>query len=84
MKKIAVAVLIFIGCLVAGILAAFIATKISRMAFGMYVWPFAACVGIFLLSTIGFFVTEGNKEVLYGTCSIASLASGIVQLAIFF
>lgn len=84
MKKGAITFSIMIGCLVVGILAALLAVRISHMAFGMYVWPFVACVSVFLFSSIGFFMTEGNKEVLYGACSVASLACGIVQLAIFF
>ena len=84
MKKRVVSFFIIIGCLVVGILAAILAVKINHMTFGRYVWPFAACVSTFLFSTIGFFMTEGKQEVLYGTCSIASLAGGIVQLAILF
>lgn len=84
MRKIAIRVWLIAVCIVAGILAAFLTAHVNQRQAGMYVWPFAACVSVFLFSSIGFFLTEEKKEVLYGACTIASLACGIVQLAIVF
>lgn len=72
------------GVLLSGVLAAALAAEINGAALGIYIWPFAACVDLFTFSTTGFFLTNGKKEVLYGACSIASAACGIVQLAILF
>lgn len=84
MKSIVFKVLFIAGCIVVGILSAFLTAHVNQMKVGLYVWPFAACVSVFLFSSIGFFLTQEKKEVLYGACSIASLACGIVQLAILF
>lgn len=76
--------LFLIGVLLSGVFAAMLAAKINGVQFGWYTWPFAVCVDLFVFSSVGFFLTEGKKEVLYGACSIASVACAIVQLALLF
>ncbi len=39
---------------------------------------------IFLVTTAGFFLTEGKTERVYGALSIVSLSCAIVQLGILF
>lgn len=73
-----------VGVLGSGALAAALAARINGMHLGVYAWPLMACVDLFVLSTTGFFLTGGKKEVLYGACSIASAACAIVQLALIF
>lgn len=51
---------------------------------GICLLPFLASVGMFLAGTLGFFLTEGKKEALYGACSIAAAACALVQLALIF
>lgn len=83
-KKVLAGILYIIGAFFAGVLAAALTAKINGKVFGLYTWPLAACVALFVFSTTGFFLTEGNREVLYGACSIASVICAIVQLAILF
>lgn len=64
--------------------AAVLVMQINRAEPGAYLLPFVLSVWIFLFSTIGFFLTEGKKEVLYGICSIAGAACAIVQIALIF
>ncbi len=50
----------------------------------MYLLPLIISIGVFLVSTVGYFMTEGKAEVLYGVCSIAGAACAVVQLALIF
>lgn len=50
----------------------------------MYLLPLIISIGIFVISTVGYFMTEGKTEALYGVCSIAGAACAIVQLALIF
>lgn len=52
------------------------------MEVNLYLCPLILGAVVFTFSTIGFFMTSGKKEVLYGACSIASAACVIVQLGI--
>jgi hypothetical protein len=67
-----------------GIGVSYLICVLNRTSFGIFVWPVAACVAEFVFSTAGFFLTEGKTEILYGGCSIASVACFIVQLALLF
>lgn len=71
-------------CLIVSIGVTALVARINRAEFGVYLLPFAISVGIFLFSTLGFFLTEEKKEVLYGICSIAGAACAVVQLALVF
>ena len=46
--------------------------------------PLLLCVSLFIFTTIGFSKTSGRTEILYGACSIGSVACAIVQLVIAF
>lgn len=61
-----------------------LAVRINQAEVGVYLLPFLFSASIFLLSTIGFFLTEGKKEMLYGACSILGATCAIVQLALIF
>lgn len=50
----------------------------------MKIIPLLLCVCIFVITTIGFFKTNGKIEKVYGACSIISVACAILQLAIIF
>lgn len=83
-KKRILQILYLLGVLLSGVLVATIIAAINGMRLGFYTWPIVLCVDVFLFSTVGFFSTTGSKEVLYGVCSILSIACGIVQMAILF
>ena len=51
------------------------------MKYGITVLPLLLSVGVFLVSTTGFFLTTGKKEAFYGVCSIAGAAAAVVQAA---
>lgn len=50
----------------------------------MYLLPLIISICVFLISTVGYFMTEGKNEALYGVCSIAGAACAMVQLALIF
>lgn len=77
-------ILFFLGVLLSGVFVAMLVAKMNGVNFGWYAWPLVVCVDLFVFSTTGFFLTEGKKEILYGACSIASVACVIVQLALLF
>ena len=83
-KKKVLQILLVAGILFSGVLAAYLVACINRADFGIRLWPLMVSVDVFVFSTIGFFMTEDQYEVLYGFCSIASVACAIVQLAILF
>lgn len=67
-----------------GFLVAFLIAKFRDVNFGFYTWPLIVCTDAFVLTTIGFFSTEGKTEKIYGVCSIVSMACMIVQMAVLF
>ena len=67
-----------------GIAFAWLIVTINHASFGFYLWPIVAGVEVFVYSTIGFFMTEGKHELIYGICSIAAAACVIVQLGLNF
>ena len=83
-KKRILQIIYLVGVLLSGVLVAVLVAGINGMRFGFYTWPIVLCVDVFVFSTVGFFTTAGRKEVLYGACSIASIACAILQLAILF
>ena len=72
------------ACLVCGVGVTALTARINRAEFGIYLLPFMLSVSVFIFSTLGFFLTEGKMEMLYGVCSIAGAACAIVQLALIF
>lgn len=72
------------ACLVCSAGTTVLVARINGAKLGIYLLPFMVSVGIFTFSTLGFFMTEGKKEALYGVCSIAGAACAIVQLALVF
>ena len=54
------------------------------MKYGISVLPLLLSVCMFVISTMGFFLTTGTKEVFYGVCSIAGAAAAVVQAAFLF
>jgi hypothetical protein len=76
--------LFIILVILAGVGAAYLICLINRVSFGIFVWPVAASVAVFLFSTVGFFSTEEKSEIMYGACSIAAVACFIVQLGMLF
>ncbi len=77
-------ILVIIIALLAGVAAAFLVARIRDVNFGFYTWPFIVCTDVFVLTTIGYFATEGGVEKVYGVCSVLSMACMIVQMAILF
>lgn len=77
-------ILFFAIVFCSGVVAAFVACRVNGEPFGVYLWPVIACVDGFVLAAVGFFHTEGKREILYGACSAACLFCGIVQLALIF
>lgn len=67
-----------------GFLAAYLTARIRDVNFGFYTWPFIVCTDVFVLTTIGFFSTDGKIEKIYGIGSVISLACMIVQFAVLF
>lgn len=63
--------------------AAAVVTLLHR-TFGFYLWPLIVCVDLFTFSTMGFFLTKGKKELLYGVGSLLAADCVVVQLAIIF
>lgn len=84
MKKRILQMVYLAGVLLSGVLVAVLVAAINGMRFGFYTWPIVLCVDVFVFTTVGFFMTTDRKEVLYGACSIASIACIILQLAILF
>lgn len=83
-KKRILQIVYLVGVLLSGVLVAAFVAAINGMRLGFYTWPIVLCVDVFVFSTVGFFTTTGSKEVLYGACSIVSIACAIVQLAILY
>ena len=54
------------------------------MKYGISVLPLLLSVCMFVIFTMGFFLTTGKKEVFYGVCSIAGAAAAVVQAAFLF
>lgn len=54
------------------------------MKYEISVLPLLLSVCMFVISTMGFFLTTGKKEVFYGVCSIAGAAAAVVQAAFLF
>ncbi len=50
----------------------------------MKIIPLLLCVCIFIITSIGFFKTNGKTEKVYGVCCGLSSLCAIVQLAIIF
>ncbi len=67
-----------------GFLFAAVVVALLHRTFGFYLWPLIACVDMFTFATMGFFLTKGKKELLYGVCSILAADCVVVQLAIIF
>lgn len=67
-----------------GFLFAAVAVALLQKPFGFYLWPLIAGVDFFTFATMGFFLTKGKKELLYGVCSLLAADCVVVQLAIIF
>lgn len=68
--------------LLCGGLAAALAAWAGGVSFGFSLFPLMLCVDLFVFSTVGFFLTDGKKELVYGACSIVSAACAVVQMGI--
>lgn len=83
-RKYGSVILFLLGVLVCGATGAALAARLAGVHFSLRLWPLIACIDVFVFATVGFFKTTGRIEILYGVCSIASVACTIVQLAILF
>lgn len=70
--------------LASGFLFAALVVALLQKPFGFYLWPLIAAVDFFTFATMGFFLTKGKKEMLYGVCSLLAADCVVVQLAIIF
>lgn len=75
---------LFAAVILSGVGIAYLVTVWKRVPFGFYVWPFVFCTDAFLLTTIGYFATEGTRERIYALFSFLSLACLIVQMVVLF
>ena len=82
--KLGMRILFLSGVLLCGVLAAWGAAWVGGLRPGWYLLPFAACVDGFVFSSVCFFLTGTNREILYGVCSIVCAACVVVQLGILF
>lgn len=80
--RIGIRIIFLAGVFLCGLLAAWAAAWAGGMRPGWYLLPFAVCVDGFVFSSVCFFLTSDNKEILYGVCSAACAACAIVQLGI--
>ncbi len=77
----------FIGVLIVAFafLAGYLTCYCNGRAFTLQLaWPVIVCSGVFMLSTIGYFLTSGKLEKVYGTFSILSVACFLAQLMLMF
>lgn len=79
-----IGILLLAAMFCSGILAVWLLCLLNGMNFGFYTWPLVVCVDVFVFSTVGFFCTEGNAEVIYGACSILSALCALIQMALIF
>ena len=77
-------ILLLLLILFSGVFASAFLCFLNDRRFDFYLWPVIACIDVFVFTTIGFFQTEGKKEIAYGICSVISAACTILQMAIFF
>lgn len=77
-------VTILLAVLASGFLGTFFICAINHTGFGMRMLPLIICIDAFVFSSIGFFLTEGKTEKIYGFFSILNAACLIVQMAVMF
>ncbi len=77
-------IFIMIAILASGFLGAFLLCLINHAEFGIRTWPIILCIDACVFTTIGFFISGGKQEKMYGICSIVSAACLIMQMAVVF
>ena len=76
--------ILLIALFAVGFVGAWILCRVNHVGFGTYLWPIILCVALFAFTSVGFFMTVGKAEKIYGLCSIASAACLLAQIAIIF